>query len=74
MTIVQENIHEIPQFIRKRAEFGFEYINFGYDLGIVQWLADNPGIKTELATAVQAAFVEAAVWVEPSGLRRLGLL
>ena len=52
MTIVVENVHEIPDFIRKRDEFGFEHINFGYDKKVPPYLADNPELKDELIRTI----------------------
>lgn len=60
MTIVEPNIHEIPQFIRKREEFGFEFIHFGFDMRTVpRMLAKDPALKARLATEIQAALDEA---------------
>ena len=73
MTIVVENVHEIPEFIRKKDEFGFEYINFGYDKKVPAYLADNPEVKEELIRGIQ---VEIARMSNPAriDLHRLRLL
>jgi hypothetical protein len=31
-TLVPENLEELPLFIERHAEFGFEYIKFSYDV------------------------------------------
>lgn len=62
MTIVVQNIHEVPQFIGKRVEFGFEYVNFSFDRTIPEYLAKNPDLKAQLKEAVTAA-----IRAEPSG-------
>jgi MoaA/NifB/PqqE/SkfB family radical SAM enzyme len=58
MTIVVQNIHEIPLFIKKRVEFGFESLNFGYDHRVPALLAKDPEMKQRLASDVQAAIAE----------------
>jgi radical SAM protein with 4Fe4S-binding SPASM domain len=60
MTIVPENIHEIPEFIRKKDEFGFERINFGFDTGVPHLLAQNPVMKGELSSAIKAEIAKAS--------------
>lgn len=66
MTIVEPNLHEIAQFIRKREEFGFEFIHFGYDVRTVPGiLAKNPALKARLATEIQAALDEIALGEKP---------
>jgi sulfatase maturation enzyme AslB (radical SAM superfamily) len=59
MTIVRQNIHEIPEFIRKRKEFGFEYAHFGYESPIPRFLAKDPALKARLAAEIEAAIDEA---------------
>lgn len=55
MTIVAQNLHEIALFIRKRTEFGFEYLNFGFDYTVPAVLAKDPAMKERLAADVRAA-------------------
>ena len=76
MTIVVENVHEIPDFIRKRDEFGFEHINFGYDKKVPPYLADNPELKDELirAIAVEVAREHNPRRIDLHRLRLLGLV
>ncbi len=76
MTIVVENVHEIPEFIRKRNEFGFEHINFGYDKKVPPYLAERPDLKEELSRAIQAevALEARASRIDLHRLRLLGLV
>jgi MoaA/NifB/PqqE/SkfB family radical SAM enzyme len=64
MTIVAQNLHEIPQFIRKRKEFGFQFVNFGYDVRVKRVLARDPALKARLVAEIRAAIEEV-----PSGER-----
>lgn len=81
MTIVEKNLHEIGQFIAKREEFGFEFINFGYDWRVPILLAKKPDLKARLATEVKAAVEQALGRLNPrehlriqtQRLRMLGL-
>jgi MoaA/NifB/PqqE/SkfB family radical SAM enzyme len=58
MTIVAQNLHEIPLFIQKRTEFGFEFLNFGFDYTVPDVLAKDPVMKQRLASDVRAAIDE----------------
>jgi MoaA/NifB/PqqE/SkfB family radical SAM enzyme len=55
MTIVAQNIHEIPLFIRKRTEFGFEWLAFGFNYNVPALLSKDPAMKERLASDVRAA-------------------
>ncbi len=56
MTIVIENLHEIPLFIKKFHEFGFEEIDFGYDLKTVpDYLKSHPLEFNELQFNIKKA-------------------
>jgi radical SAM protein with 4Fe4S-binding SPASM domain len=82
MTIVEKNLLEIGQFIDKREEFGFEFINFGYDWRVPILLGKQPDLKARLATEVQAAVAHARgrlksneQWrIQPQRLKSLGLV
>jgi radical SAM protein with 4Fe4S-binding SPASM domain len=52
MTIVVENLEELPLFVEKRLEFEFEYINFGFDRKVPPLLAADPDRKARLAGAL----------------------
>lgn len=76
MTIVVENAHEIPDFIRKRNEFGFEHINFGYDKKVPPYLAEHPDLKDELIRSIaeEVAKEPRASRIDLHRLRLLGLV
>lgn len=76
MTIVVENVHEIPEFIRKMDEFGFEVINFGYDSKVPPHLAQNPEVKAELVRAirVELARTRSPARIDLHRLRLLGVV
>lgn len=72
MTLVPENLEELPLFIDKREEFGFEWINFGYDVKMPPLLAADPERKKRLGTAAAASLGRSDPRrVEPSSLRQL---
>ena len=52
MTIITANLQEIPIFIDKYKEFGFDRIKFGFDLRVPIYLKLHPTIKKELADKV----------------------
>ncbi|MFO1103319.1 MAG: radical SAM protein [Methylocystis sp.] len=76
MTIVVENVHEIPAFIGKKDEFGFEMINFGYDRKVPPYLAQNPELKAGLIRDIQVELAKARnpSRIELHRLRLLGLI
>lgn len=56
MTLTVLALHEIPLFIRKYREFGFDSINFGYDKATVPgYLASNKDFKNRLRSEIVAA-------------------
>jgi len=52
MTIISSNLHEIPLFIDKYKEFGFDRIKFGFDFRIPIYLKLHPKMKKELMRKV----------------------
>jgi MoaA/NifB/PqqE/SkfB family radical SAM enzyme len=74
MTIVQQNMHEIASFIKKRREFGFQYIDFSYDRSVPGLLAEDPALKCRLAAEVRAAVEEEGERPKIDPRRMLGLL
>jgi MoaA/NifB/PqqE/SkfB family radical SAM enzyme len=72
MTIVPENLDELPLFIEKREEFGVEAINFSYDVSVPPLLASRPDLKERLAAEVVKTIGRCGrARIEPSSLRRL---
>jgi len=48
MTIIPENFEDIPVFIKKFREIGFDYIHFGYDMEVPNYLRRHPSIKKSI--------------------------
>lgn len=56
MTLVTQNLHEIPLFIKKFEEMGFDTINFGYDLSSVpSYLEENKSFFENLRDSIKNA-------------------
>jgi sulfatase maturation enzyme AslB (radical SAM superfamily) len=55
ITIITANLREIPLFIDKYKEFGFDRIKFGFDLRIPIYLKFHPIIKKRLAEKITAS-------------------
>jgi MoaA/NifB/PqqE/SkfB family radical SAM enzyme len=78
MTIVPENVHEVPLFIRKHQELGFDWIDFGFDFSVPQYLrtqmdaSERQALKQEIAAALEEQ--EDTSRVELNRLRLLGLV
>jgi MoaA/NifB/PqqE/SkfB family radical SAM enzyme len=71
MTIVPENVAEIPSFIRRYREFGFDAINFGFDEGVPAYLksALDPARRRQLAQEIQAALAQSGDGATVNSLR-----
>jgi radical SAM protein with 4Fe4S-binding SPASM domain len=65
MTIVEQNIHEIAQFIAKKDEFGFQVINFGFDWRVPRLLKKDPALKARLTEEIRAALEHALAGKPP---------
>lgn len=48
MTIVEQNLFEIGQFIRNFEKLGFDFAKFGFDSNIPSFLDKNPNIKRKI--------------------------
>lgn len=56
MTLTTRNLHEIPQFIKKYKEFGFDRINFGFVKGSVpDFLKSHPDLFDFLRNKIPEA-------------------
>lgn len=54
MTLVPQNIHEIPLFLKKYKELGFDRINFGFDRATVpQYLLKNSALLKKLRMEIE---------------------
>jgi sulfatase maturation enzyme AslB (radical SAM superfamily) len=76
MTIVTKNIREIPLFIQKFSEFGFDTIDFGYDLRVPFFLMRHPFLKQDLRQRIKTAIdrIENKSLIRGHRLSLLGLL
>jgi MoaA/NifB/PqqE/SkfB family radical SAM enzyme len=60
MTLTIHALHEIPLFIQKYKELGFDTINFGYDRATVpSYLAANPDFKAQLSKDIMGVLEHA---------------
>ncbi len=55
MTIIITNLQEIPTFIDKYKEFGFDRIKFGFDLRVPIYFKLHPTIKKRLADKIEVS-------------------
>lgn len=55
MTIITSNLQEIPIFIDKYKEFGFDRIKFGFDLRVPIYLKLHPTFKKKLSDKITAS-------------------
>lgn len=53
MTIILENLKEIPLFIEKFRSFGFDEIDFGFDVKVPEYLRRNPYLKVLLRKKIK---------------------
>jgi len=82
MTIVEQNVHEVAQFINKGRQFGFEGLNFSFDLKVPKFLAKDPALKKQISTEVKAALdgdqtafqPDERPWVDTTHLHSLGFI
>jgi MoaA/NifB/PqqE/SkfB family radical SAM enzyme len=56
MTIVPENIHEVPLFIQKAKSFGADSLDFGHDASVRKFLVKHPVLFKQLQEAIEQAF------------------
>ncbi len=76
MTIITENLDEIPLFINNFKEFGFDSIEFGYDKSMRNYLKDCSRKKMELKSSIKSALnrVVHKSKINLFGLERIGLI
>jgi len=78
MTVLPQNLQEVPLFIRKRQELGFDWIDFGFDYSVPKYLqadmksSERKALKEEIAGALQS--VGDPSRMELNRLRLLGLV
>lgn len=76
MTIIPRNLSEIALFIRMFQEFGFDSINFGYDIRVPLYLKLHSSKKKEVSLEVREALEKSRVLslVDSYRLKLLGLI
>jgi radical SAM protein with 4Fe4S-binding SPASM domain len=76
MTIVLENVHEIPLFINHFKEFGVDQIDFGYDKNVPGYLKGNPFFKIALKRDIYRAYrmTPDSSLIDLKRLKMLGLI
>jgi len=72
MTIVRQNIHEVPLFIKLFKQLGFDAIYFGYDKKTVPiYLLLHPFFKIDLRSRIRKEIRESH---DPNSINMLGLI
>ena len=56
ITIVKENLNEIPMFIDLYNSFGFDVARFGYENSVKEYLGNNIGLKKKLKKVINRRF------------------
>jgi radical SAM protein with 4Fe4S-binding SPASM domain len=76
MTIIIENIHEVPLFIRDFLKFGVDTIDFGFDSRVPAYINENPFLRVTLKKDIYRALkgVQDISVVDLKRIRMLGLL
>lgn len=76
MTVVWQNVKDIPGFIRQYREFGFDRINFGFDPRVPVYLHLHPKLKKTLKAeiAVEIEKQREKKGLDLSRLEKLGLV
>lgn len=75
MTLVVENILEIPDFIRLAHRLNLDTVEFGYDQPTVPpWLEANPQVKEDLIERIKRVREEVPMNVDQNRLVHLGLV
>jgi MoaA/NifB/PqqE/SkfB family radical SAM enzyme len=70
MTLVPQNIQEIPLFIRSFKQLGFDSIGFGYDKKLPGYLDAHPLLKKKISLEIKEAISQS---VDKSPINRLRL-
>ncbi|MCG3113246.1 MAG: radical SAM protein [Candidatus Manganitrophus sp. SB1] len=75
MTLVVENIREIPDFITLAQQIRLDTVEFGYDQPTVPpWLGANPEVKRTLIERIKRVREEVPMNVDQNRLVHLGLV
>lgn len=76
MTIVPQNVREIPAFIKNYNQWGFDRINFGYDRGMPRYLKYKLFLKMKIRSEIKRAMNQSddPVAIDALRLRMLKLI
>ncbi len=76
MTLTDHSLEEIPLFLKSFEEFGFDTVNFGYDLATVpKYLEGHPDFKKNLSAQIKEVLGNAdRKKVDTLRLEQLGLI
>lgn len=75
MTIVTENVREIPQFITLADSIKLDTVEFGYDQPTVPpWLDKHPEVRASLIEQIKIETDKASVTIDDNRLVHLGLV
>ncbi len=76
MTLVPQNLHEIPIFLESYRDIGFDTVNFGFDkVTVPDYLSTKPRFKEELALEIRDALDKVDITdVDSRRLVQLGLV
>lgn len=75
MTLIPQNLHDIPLFLEQYSEMGFDCINFGFDRATVpQYLKANNDISKKLRSDIEKVLCYSSLEeIDIMRLRQLGL-
>jgi MoaA/NifB/PqqE/SkfB family radical SAM enzyme len=73
MTIVRQNVHEIPDFIAFAAELGFDVVDYGCDNLVPAYLNANRELVADVKRRLPDALASSRIEVDRKGLIGLGL-
>ena len=75
MTLVPQNVHEIPIFLNEYKKLGFDRINFGFDRATVpQYLLANSDFSTKLKSRIEDVLTHSNLdEIDIMRLKQLGL-
>lgn len=75
MTIIKENVDEIPLFIKNFEDLGFDMARFGYDQSVVQYLNEHRQYTEQLKERIKCSIEEKGLEnVDITRLQILGLI
>jgi sulfatase maturation enzyme AslB (radical SAM superfamily) len=73
MTIVRENIREIPDFVPFAKQLGFDRVDYGCDNLVPSYLTKHPELFDDVKARLPAALATSGVEIDTKMLESLGL-